>query len=50
MAALSCGEPETAILNLRGRKAYSGCPVDHWRSNSAVGLGSSISSDAAPAK
>ena len=26
---LPCSEPHTAILNLRGRKANSGCRVDH---------------------
>ena len=30
-AARSCGEPVTAILNLRGRYENSGCSVAHWR-------------------
>src|SRR5471032_1425123 len=41
--------PLTAILNLRGRKANSGCSVLHWRSSSQYGRGSTISSGAMPA-
>ena len=50
VTARSTGEPLTAILNLRGRKANSGWSVDHCLSNSAPGRGSRISSAAAPAK
>ena len=31
VAARSSSVPLTAILNLRGRKANSGCSVLHWR-------------------
>ena len=48
-AARSCAVPVTAILNLRGRNENSGCRLDHWRINSAVIRGSSISSAATPA-
>ncbi len=49
IAARSSSEPLTAILNLRGRKANSGCSVLHWRSSSQYGRGSTISSGAMPA-
>jgi hypothetical protein len=38
-AARSAVAPLTAILNLRGRKANSGCSVDHWRMSSHHGRG-----------
>ena len=50
VAARSCAAPVMPILNLRGSQLNSGLSVDHWRSSSAVGRGSSISSAAAPAK
>ena len=49
VAARSSAPAEMAILNLRGRKANSGCSVDHCRMISAQTRGSSISSCAAPA-
>ncbi len=49
IAARSSCAPETAILNLRGRKANSGCSVLHWRRISQYGRGSAISSWAMPA-
>ena len=49
-AARSCTAPLTAILNLRGRKANSGCSVDHWRMISHHTSGSTSSSGATPAK
>jgi hypothetical protein len=50
VTARSFGDPVIAILNLRGRNWNSGWSVDHWRSSSAKGRGSAISSPAAPAK
>src|SRR5258705_13887279 len=50
MAARSAEDPETAILNLRGRKENSGCSVDHCRRISDRIRGSSISSADAAAK
>ena len=50
MAARSSRAPFTAILNLRGRKANSGCSVLHWRRISQNGRGSAISSTAMPAR
>ena len=35
MAARSSAAPVMAILNLRGKKANSGCSVLHWRISSA---------------
>ena len=49
MAARSSRAPVTAILNLRGRKANSGCSVLHWRRISQYGRGSTTSSGAMPA-
>jgi hypothetical protein len=49
VAARSSRAPLTAILNLRGRKANSGCSVLHWRSSSQYGRGSTTSSGAMPA-
>ncbi len=49
MAARSSLAPFTEILNLRGRKANSGCRVLHWRRISQNGRGSAISSTAMPA-
>ena len=49
IAARSSVAPVTAILNLRGRKANSGCSVLHWRRISQYGRGSTISSGAMPA-
>ena len=40
IAARSLVAPVTAILNLRGRYANSGWNVDHWRSSSVYGRGS----------
>jgi hypothetical protein len=50
VAARSSRAPLMAILNLRGRKANSGCSVLHWRRISANGRGSAISSTATPAR
>ena len=50
VAARSSLAPLTAILNLRGRNANSGCSVLHWRRISQYGRGSTISSAATPAK
>ena len=49
MAARSSRAPLMAILNLRGKKANSGCSVLHWRMISPNGRGSAISSAAMPA-
>src|SRR5215211_3977626 len=45
VAARSSTAPLTAILNLRGRKANSGCSVLHWRMISQYGRGSARSEE-----
>src|SRR5476651_1036305 len=49
MAARSSTAPLMATLNLRGNAMNSGWKVLHWRSSSAYGRGSMISSAATPA-
>ena len=50
IAARSSAAPMTAILNLRGRNANSGCSVLHCRRISQYGRGSTTSSGAMPAQ